>query len=63
MCFYVIFFRSKSTNKYDLEIYTVSNIYYINGLTVTNEVNDDILIFKDMENLKEYISNVTSEIE
>lgn len=44
----------------NLEIYTSNNIYYINGLTVTNEVNNDTLTFNDMRSLKNYISDITA---
>lgn len=44
----------------DLEIYTKENIYYIQGLKVTNEANDQVLIFNDKESLKNYISDVTA---
>lgn len=44
----------------DLEIYTASNIYYVRGLTVTNEATTDTLRFKDKESLKNYISTVTA---
>ena len=46
--------------KTDLEIYTYDNIYYINDLTVTTENFNFKIVFKDQEQLKEYISNVTS---
>lgn len=45
--------------KTDLEIYTKDNIYYINGLQVTNEVSNDTLNFDNQNQLKEYISNLT----
>lgn len=44
----------------NLEIYTSNNIYYINGLTVTNEVNNDTLTFNNMRSLKNYISDITA---
>lgn len=44
----------------NLEIYTSRNIYYINGLTVTNEVNNDTLTFKNMASLRNYIGNITA---
>lgn len=47
-------------NKTDLEIYTKDNIIYINGLTVTNEVDGAEKRFKTKEELKEYISNLTA---
>jgi len=45
----------------DIEIYTPENIYYINGLTVTNENDGQTLEFKDKESLKEYISDKTAD--
>lgn len=50
----------KQTLNTDLEIYTNKNIYYVSGLTVTNEVSDEVLTFKDRESLKVFISDVTS---
>lgn len=50
----------KQTLNTDLEIYTNKNIYYISGLTVTNEVSDEVITFKDRESLKVFISDVTS---
>lgn len=44
----------------NLEIYTYKNIYYINGLTVTNEATTDTLRFKDMKSLSIYISDITA---
>ena len=46
--------------KINLEIYTPENIYYINGLTVTNEVNEETKTFETPEDLNIYISNVTA---
>lgn len=46
--------------KTDLEIYTTENIYYINGLSVTNEVGNEIKTFKNKAELKAYISEITS---
>lgn len=48
------------TEKTDLEIYTKDNIYYIEGLTVTNEADASEKTFKTKEELKEYISNITA---
>lgn len=50
-----------NTSKTDLEIYTNENIYYVNGLTVTNEGNAERLVFENKEQLKEYISHMTVE--
>tara|TARA_R110000851_G_scaffold96879_1_gene210107 strand:+ start:3165 stop:3518 length:354 start_codon:yes stop_codon:yes gene_type:complete len=47
---------AKSTK---LEIYTLKNIYYINDLTVTNELNDDIFTFENKKSLFQYISGIT----
>lgn len=53
-------FAPKEENKTDLEIYTKDNIYYIKHLTVTNEVDAGKKEFKNKEQLKEYISNLTA---
>lgn len=45
--------------KTELEIYTLENIYYINGLEVTNESNDHVVTFNSMKALKEYVSDIT----
>lgn len=52
--------REKENTKTDLEIYTRDNIYYIKGLTVTNEVDGAEKRFKTKEELKKYISNLTA---
>lgn len=57
----IIFHAGKDYAETDLEIYTSDNIYYIDGLKVTNEVNEDILIFANRASLKQYISTVTVE--
>lgn len=44
----------------DLEVYTPMNIYYINGLTVTNEVDESVMIFKDKYDLKLWLSDITA---
>lgn len=49
----------KEKAKTDLEIYTKDNIYYIEGLKVTNENGDEVLIFGNKKELKEYISKLT----
>lgn len=46
----------ESTN---LEIYTLENIYYINGLTVTDEGENPPIRFNTQAELKEYISDIT----
>lgn len=43
----------------DLEIYTLENIYYIDGLKVSNENNDKVLIFETQQELFDYISITT----
>ena len=45
----------------ELEIYTLENIYYLNGLTVTNESTSEVLEFKNKTELKEYISKITAD--
>lgn len=47
-------------NTTDLEIYTFDNIYYIKDLTVTNELNDSVLVFNNTFELKNYISELTA---
>lgn len=44
----------------DLEIYTKDNIYYVNGLEITSETGAGERKFKNKEQLKEYISNITA---
>lgn len=53
----IIFIGEDST---DIEIYTEKNIYYIKGLTVTNEANDKKIKFAKRVDLKNYISKVTA---
>ena len=52
---------TKKYHRTDIEIYTNTNIYYIEGLKVSNENNDQIYIFNDKQSLKEYIGTVTAE--
>jgi hypothetical protein len=56
----VFYWAGKENNKTDLEIYTKDNIYYIRGLTVSNEVDATVITFSSGEELKEYISNLTA---
>lgn len=46
----------------DIEIYTAKNIHYIDfkTLKVTNEQNSQEIQFKSLEELKEYISDITA---
>ena len=44
----------------DLEIYTSDNIYYIDGFTVTNEVDDSVKRFTNKSELKDYISDISA---
>jgi len=44
-----------------LEIYTQDNIYFLDGLEVTNEANDTILIFEKNSDLEEFIGELTAE--
>lgn len=50
----------KEYHKLKLEIYTPENIYYINGLEVTNEADEEVITFSSMEGLKNYISTITA---
>jgi hypothetical protein len=43
----------------NLEIYTLENIYYINGLTVTDENSNPPIRFNTQAELKKYISDIT----
>lgn len=43
----------------DIEIYTLENIYYINGLTVTDENSNPPIRFNTQAELKKYISDIT----
>ncbi len=52
-------FTLNCTNSTRLEIYTIDNIYYVHGRTVTNENNDEELHFNSEVALYNYISNVT----
>lgn len=45
----------------DLEIYTKENIYYVRGLSVANEVSQELVLFKNKEGLKKYLSAKTAE--
>jgi len=49
-------------NLTDLEIYTYNEIYFVQGLTVTVESSDKVITFENMESLKEYIGDVTSQL-
>ena len=44
----------------DLEIYTTEDIYYINGLTLTSESDEVDTTFRDNEELKIFLSDLTS---
>lgn len=44
----------------DLEIYTTNDIYYIKGLRVTSEVSPEVYYFNTNQELKQFISKVTS---
>lgn len=57
----LIVILSSLNPKTELEIYTDRNIYYINGLEVTDEANDEILYFNSMEALKKWLSDKTAE--
>lgn len=60
-CFAVGFLASQySQDRTELEIYTSDNIYYLNGLTVTNEADEETLNFNSKEGLKTFISDITA---
>lgn len=56
-----VFSTLNARDNTDLEVYTNYTIYYIKGLTVTEEASDTVLRFKDKESLKSYISEMTSQ--
>jgi len=56
---FISFSLADYSTKTDLEIYTEDNIYYINGLIVTNESDDEVLVFDSKKELKDYISKIT----
>ena len=56
---FISFSLADYSAKTDLEIYTEDNIYYINGLIVTNESDDEVLVFDNKKELKDYISKIT----
>jgi len=45
----------------EFEIYTLENIYYIEGLKVANESNETLYTFGDTNSLKNYLIQVTTE--
>lgn len=63
LCFVAIIIATNTPNypedTTDLEIYTLENIYYIDGLTVTNESNDKVLEFETQQELFDFISITT----
>lgn len=46
--------------KTDLEIYTVDNIYFVEGLRVSNEANDKVIYFTNKSELREYIGQISA---
>lgn len=46
--------------KTDLEIYTVDNIYFVEGLRVSNEANDKVIYFTNKSELREYIGEISA---
>lgn len=54
-------YNTPGTDNTDLEIYTTDNIYFIHGLTVTNDMDRTVLNFESRADLKEYISTVTAD--
>lgn len=57
--FYVAYLTMPRPPK--LEIYTQDNIYFLDGLEVTNEANDTILIFENNSDLEEFIGELTAQ--
>ena len=57
--FYVAYLTMPRPPK--LEIYTQDNIYFLDGLKVTNEANDVILIFENNNDLEIFISDLTAQ--
>lgn len=47
-------------SKTDLEIYTVDNIHFVEGLKVSNEANDKVIHFTNKRELKEYIGEISA---
>lgn len=56
-----VYFCTPFEHTTDLEIYTVQDIIYVRGMTVTFESSDEVLRFNTPEQLREYISNLTVE--
>lgn len=56
-----VYFCTPFERTTDLEIYTVQDIIYIRGTTVTFESSDEVIRFNTPEQLREYISNLTAE--
>lgn len=50
----------QTPNNHDLEIYTSTDIYYIDGLRVTTETGEYDITFENKEELKEFLSDRTS---
>lgn len=44
-----------------LEIYTYSNIYYLDGLTLTNESNNEMFTFSNKAEAYNYIAQLTAD--
>ena len=56
------FTLQNSANKLTkFEIYTVDNIYYFDGLKVTNEADSKTKTFESAGELTEYISDLTAD--
>jgi hypothetical protein len=47
--------RIEYVSNTDLELYIGSHVYYINGFVLTEEGNEDVIIFKSSAEMKAYI--------
>lgn len=56
------FTAQTSANKLtEFEIYTEDNIYYFDGLRMTNEADEKVKIFSSTAELREFISDLTAD--
>jgi hypothetical protein len=60
LCLIVGILIGSEVSKTDLEIYTVDNIYFVEGLRVSNEANDKVIHFTNKSELKEYIGEISA---
>lgn len=49
-----------TSSKIDLEIYTVANIYFIDGLHLTDEIGEHDIYFANQLELKEWLAEQTA---